>query len=103
MQTIKKIENKNINQSRVFSARQFKSQSKLQVQKTFQPQDLRLLVFISHKCSVVKYKYEGNCRTLNVELYLETRENQSHITGKLQTKIKKVKVNKINRRISRTS
>ena len=88
MQTIKKIENKNINQGRVFSARQVKSQSKLQVQKTFQPQDLRLLVSISHKCSVVKYKYEGNCKTVNVELSLETRQNQSHITGKPKMKIK---------------
>ena len=82
MQIVKKIETKNINQGRVFSARQVKSQSKLQVQKTFQPQDLRLLVSISHKCSVVKYKYEGNCMTVNVELSLETRENQSHITGR---------------------
>ena len=88
MQIIKKIEIKNINQGRVFSARQFKSQSRLQVQIIFQPQDLCLLVSISHKCSVVKYKYEGNCKTVNVELSVESREKQSHITGKLQMKIK---------------
>ena len=81
MQIIKKIENKNINQG-------IKSQSKLHVQKAFQPQDLCLLVSISNKCSVVKYKYEGNCMTVNVELSLETRENQRHITGKPKMKIK---------------
>ena len=55
---------------------------RLQVQKAFQPQGSCLLFSISHKCSVVKYRYEGNCMTVNVELSLETRENQSHITGR---------------------
>ena len=50
-------------------------------------------ISISHNCSVVKWKYEGNCKTINVELFL----------ANLKWKLDWYSNKKINRRISRNS